>query len=325
MIPADLVYFTDDRPGITRRRHGRGFTYTAPDGTTIARGPERARLDALAVPPAYEDVWICPLHNGHLQATGRDTRQRKQYRYHADWSAHQSETKFARLVAFGHALPRLRRRVQRDLKAEVGERDFALASAVALIDRTAMRVGHPDYARENGSYGALTLRRRHVKLDGNTIRLRFTAKGGLKVRRQMNDRTLAKILGKISDLPGHEVLKWIDADGKPMTVGSGTLNGYIAEAADEEGITAKTFRTWTGTLAAFTVAEKGGASIKAMSEAAAERLCNTPTIARNSYIHPRVIDLAGADPLELEGGGVSGLHVAEGRLLRFLEEGAAGA
>ena len=321
MMPADLVYMTDDQPGIRRNRRGRGFTYTAPDGTTIARGAERKRLEALAVPPAYEDVWMCPLHNGHLQATGRDTRARKQYRYHVDWSAAQSETKFAGLMDFGLALPRLRRRVKRDLEEDAGERTFALASAVALIDKTAMRVGNADYTRENGSYGAVTLRNRHVKLKGNTITLRFTAKGGKKVNRQVNDRTLAQILQKISYLPGAEVLRWIDGDGNPCALTSAALNAYIAEAAGCEGVTAKTFRTWTGTLAAYSVAEKGGATIKAMSEAAAERLNNTPTIARTSYIHPGVIDLAGADPVELEARSRSGLLAAENRLLAFLEQG----
>ena len=199
---AGLTYYGDDRPGISRQRRGRGFTYKAPDGTTIARGEERARLEAMAVPPAYEDVWMTPLANGHLLATGRDTRNRKQYRYHEKWSEAQAETKFASLVDFAHALPRLRSFVARDLDQQAGERSFALASAVTLIDRASLRVGNPDYTRENGSYGTLTLRSKHVKLDGNVIRLRYTAKGGKKVRRQINDRTLAKTLEKINDLPG---------------------------------------------------------------------------------------------------------------------------
>ena len=214
MVPADLVYYTDAQPGITRLRRGRGFTYRAPDGTTIARGPERARLEALAVPPAYEDVWMCPLPNGHLQATGIDARHRKQYRYHAEWSAHQSETKFASLAEFGHLLPRLRRRVLKDLEEEAGDRIFALASAVALIDRTSIRVGNPDYTEANGTYGALTLRRKHVKLESDTIQLRYTAKGGKKVRRQMKDRTLARVLEKTADLPGAELLTWVDDGGE---------------------------------------------------------------------------------------------------------------
>lgn len=321
MVPAELVYYTDAQPGITRHRRGRGFTYKAPDGTTIARGAERQRLEALAVPPAYENVWMCPLPNGHLQATGRDTRNRKQYRYHEDWAAAQAETKYASLVEFGHQLPRIRRRVRRDLQEEPGERTFALASAVALIDRTSMRVGNPDYAQENGSYGALTLKRRHVRLRDQTIHLRYTAKGGKKVRKQMNDRTLARILGRINDLPGAEMLTWVDEGGEVHRLNSTALNAYIAAAADADGVTAKTFRTWAGTLAAFTEAEPGGATIKAMAEAAAERLNNTPTVARNSYIHPAVIDLAGADPLQVDPVGSPDLLAAERRLLGYLEQG----
>lgn len=318
MVPADLVYVTDDQPGITRKKRGRGFSYTAPDGTTIARGVERKRLEALGVPPAYEDVWMCPLHNGHLQATGRDARKRKQYRYHMEWTAAQAETKFAGLVEFGNALPRIRRRVLRDLEGEAGEQSFAFASAVALIDRTAMRVGNPDYARENGSYGALTLCGRHVQLDGNAIHLRFTAKGGKKVRRQMNDRTLARILNKINDLPGAEVLSWIDEHGAPRSLSSSGLNGYLCDASGTDGVTAKTFRTWSGTLAANEVAEKAPATIKDMAQAAADRLHNTPSIARSSYIHPAVIDLAGEDVKRPVVEDKSGLYAAETRLLDHL-------
>lgn len=321
LAATDLVYMTDEQPGISRRRRGRGFTYIAPDGTTIARGKERARLEALAVPPAYEEVWMCPLPNGHLQATGRDTRARKQYRYHPDWAEARAQTKFDSLAQFGEVLPRIRRRVRRDLGEDAGERSFALASAVALIDRTAIRVGNADYTEQNGSYGALTLRRKHLKLHDGRIEMRYTAKGGKRVRKTLSDRWLAGILDKISDLPGRELLTWVDASGDVHTLSSSALNAYIAEAADVEGVTAKTFRTWKGTLAAFEIAEKGDATIKAMSEAAAEELNNTATIARNSYIHPAVIGRAGEGPLDIKGYDRNGLRVSEGRLLRFLEEG----
>ncbi len=320
MKPLNLIYYGDDQPGISRKRHGRGFTYRAADGTMIDRGAERKRLEAMAVPPAYEDVWMSPLENGHLQATGRDARARKQYRYHEQWSEAQSETKFNSLVDFGHMLPRLRRFVKRDLDQDAGVRAFALASAVTLIDRASLRVGNADYSRENGSYGTITLRNRHVKLDGNKISLRFTSKGGKKVRRQINDRTLAKTLGKINDLPGARLLSWVDDDGDVHELNSAALNTYIAHAAGDAHVTAKTFRTWAGTVAAFEVAEKGDASIKAMAEAAAEQLSNTPTVARNSYIHPRVIDLAGGDPIDLDAGRKTGLFAAEARLLAFLEQ-----
>jgi len=317
---AGLTYYGDDRPGISRQRRGRGFTYKAPDGTTIARGEERARLEAMAVPPAYEDVWMTPLANGHLLATGRDTRNRKQYRYHEKWSEAQAETKFASLVDFAHALPCLRRFVARDLDQQAGERSFALASAVTLIDRASLRVGNPDYTRENGSYGTLTLRSRHVKLDGNVIRLRYTAKGGKKVRRQINDRTLAKTLEKINDLPGAELLTWADAQGEVHQLNSAGLNAYIAEATGCDDFTAKTFRTWAGTVAAFEAAEKGQATIKQLAEAAAAQLSNTPTVARNSYIHPAVIDLAGEAPPEIKVGRKTGLFASEARLLTYLEQ-----
>ena len=317
---AGLTYYGDDRPGISRQRRGRGFTYKAPDGTTIARGEERARLEAMAVPPAYEDVWMTPLVNGHLLATGRDTRNRKQYRYHEKWSEAQAETKFASLVDFAHALPCLRRFVARDLDQQAGERSFALASAVTLIDRASLRVGNPDYTRENGSYGTLTLRSKHVKLDGNVIRLRYTAKGGKKVRRQINDRTLAKTLEKINDLPGAELLTWADAQGEVHQLNSAELNAYIAEASGCDDFTAKTFRTWAGTVAAFEAAEKGQATIKQLAEAAAAQLSNTPTVARNSYIHPAVIDLAGEAPPEIKVGRKTGLFASEARLLTYLEQ-----
>jgi len=315
---AGLVYVSDDQPGIRRQRRGRGFSYIDVDGTTIARGHERARLEALAVPPAYEDVWMCPLPNGHLQATGRDARKRKQYRYHPDWSQAQAQTKFDGLVDFAHRLPRLRARVSRDLEQEAGDRTFALACAVTLIDRVSLRVGNPDYTAQNGSYGALTLQHKHLSLDADGIRLRYTAKGGKKVRRLVRDRTLARVLNKIDDLPGAEVLTWTDDAGAPHALTSTALNDYIAQAAGQDGITAKTFRTWAGSVAAFETAEQGGATIKAMSQAAADRLANTPTVARNSYIHPQVIDLAGNDPLSGFDAGRAGLRAAENRLLAYL-------
>ncbi len=319
MTDHGLIYYPDDQPGIQRRKRGRGFAYFAPDGTNIDDAVERKRLAALAVPPAYRDVWMCPLSQGHLQATGRDDKDRKQYRYHPDWTAAQAQTKFDKLVDFGHQLPGIRRKVRRDLTYDVGEKTFALASAVAMIDRLALRVGNEAYTRENGSYGALTLRNRHINMTGNMIALRYTAKGGKRVRRQLADRTLARVLNKIGDLPGASLLSWIDDDGQPQTLGSETLNRYIADAAGDDDTTAKTFRTWAGTLAAFETAETGPTTIKAMSEAAAKRLHNTATIARNSYIHPDIIELAGQDISPPKPIKHSDLRVAEQRMLGYLE------
>ena len=265
-MKSDLVYVTDSEPGISRRRRGRGFSYIAPDGTTIARGPLRERIEALAVPPAYEDVWICTQENGHLQATGRDQRNRKQYRYHPDWSAAQADTKFEQLVSFGQTLPAIRRKVDQDLKSDPGDIEFALAAAVSMIDRAALRVGHPDYARENGSYGALTLKRRHLAIKDNGLELSFTAKGGKKVRKVVTDRKLQKLLHKINDVPGATLLSWIDDDGVAQTLSSQQLNGYLSDAAQADDITAKTFRTWSGTLAAFIRAESGPVTIKDMAQ-----------------------------------------------------------
>lgn len=328
----DLVYYPDSRPGIQRRRQGRGFSYIAPDGTTIDRGAERARLEAMAIPPAYDRVWMTPLPNGHLLATGFDARARKQYRYHPEWAQARAETKFSSLAEFGRLLPGLRRRVARDLEAEAGERDFALAAAVALIDRLAFRVGHPEYAAENGSYGASTLQRRHMRVTPQGIVLSFPAKGGRRVRQTVTDRRLARVLQKAHELPGAELLTWIDAQGAVHSIGSAALNDYLREAAGAAEVSAKTFRTWAGTLAAFQLARDGGpVTIRAMAEAAAARLHNTPAIARKSYIHPAVIGLAGSGPAlpprELPEPALPdpvrmpGLIAGEGHLLAFLEKG----
>ncbi|MCK0119001.1 DNA topoisomerase IB [Loktanella sp. F6476L] len=313
-----LVYVSDKDPGIARRKCGRGFSYVGPDGTTIARGPERKRIEALGIPPAYEDVWICTQINGHLQATGRDARSRKQYRYHPDWSAAQSQTKFDHLADFGEVLPKIRRRIARDVETDPGDVEFALAAAVMLIDRASLRVGNPDYTAQNGSYGALTLRRRHVSFDGEQIGLNFTAKGGKKVHKTVTDKKLQRLLHDMNDVPGGALLSWVDADGTPQTLSSHQLNAYLADAAGDDAVTAKTFRTWAGTVAGFACAEQGSATIKDIAQAAATRLHNTPTVARNSYIHPAVIDLAGQDSIDATSANRHGLYAIENRLLGLL-------
>lgn len=295
-MAAALVYYPDDRPGITRHRHGRGFTYRAADGTTVARGAERSRLEAMAVPPAYDRVWMSPLGNGHLMATGYDARERKQYRYHPDWSAARSEEKYAALPAFGDALPRIRGRISRDLnQREAGDERFALAAALLLIDETAMRVGNAAYAAENGTYGATTLTGRHVTLKDGTLSLRWRAKGGKAARRTIRSKRLMRVLQAARDLPGAELFSWITQDGETRSVSSSDINAYLADIGGCEDFSAKTFRTWAGSVAAFTChqAEGAGATIKSMTTKAAETLSNTPTVARNSYVHPAVIDLAG--------------------------------
>ena len=319
MVAPNLIYYADDRPGITRRRAGRGWSYRAPDGTTIDDAAERERIAALAVPPAYADVWISPELRGHLQATGLDARARKQYRYHPDWSAWRGIRKFDALPAFGQALPRIRRRIQIALQGDAGERDFAIAAVLRLIDRTSLRIGSEDYRKMNGTEGATTLRNRNLRLDGNRLRLDVKAKGGKRVRRQISDKTLARALHELADLPGAPVFTWTDTRGT-HAVHADHVNEWLFDAAGLDDATAKTFRTWNGSVAALqTALDTGeGVTIKAMADAAAECLHNTATVARNSYIHPDVIDLAsdwrGVDAPD----GPDGLRIPERALLGLI-------
>lgn len=313
----DLVYYPDSEPGIRRIRRGKGFSYIGPDGALI-RGAAQERLRKLAVPPAYDRVWICPLENGHLQATGFDARARKQYRYHPAWSQTQSAFKFSTLIDFGLALPAIRRRVARDLAREAGEPEFALAAAVFLIDRLSLRVGSRDYAVQNGSYGALTLKRRHVRLADDHVKLNFIGKGGKRVVKRIVDRKLMRILEKAHDLPGAELLGWVDGIGQRHAISSSSLNAYLSGA--DAAFTAKTFRTWAGTAAAFTAAcDQQPVTVGAMAEAAAARLHNTPAIAKSSYIHPDVLALAGEPFVMPPADPVAGLSKVEAGLLGFLQ------
>ncbi|SFP90181.1 DNA topoisomerase IB [Tranquillimonas alkanivorans] len=317
----DLIYYPDTRPGITRRRCGRGFTYFAPDGTRIEDVEERRRLSSLAVPPAYENVWICPRPDGHLQASGRDARQRKQYRYHPKWTEYRARKKYDDLTEFGRALPRIRRNIARDLDREAGDIDFAVAAVLAIIDRLSLRIGHPDYEHENGTYGATTLTHRHLSLGEHGLDLRYPGKGGRDVKRHVKDNKLQKVLHDLDDLPGARLVEWIDSDGTPREVTSDLVNHRLAEITQSDRLTAKTFRTWNGSVAALhAAAEAEKVTIKGMSEAAAQRLANTPTIARNSYIHPEVIALA-EDPgrIPQDPPQISGLRVDERRLMALID------
>jgi DNA topoisomerase I len=301
-VPAGLVYVTDALPGIRRRRSGKGFRYLDPDGRTLRDAAERERINKLAIPPAYRDVWICPLPNGHLQATGLDDRGRKQYRYHPDWQAWRAEVKYSQLAAFGMALPKLRRRVARDLQqCDAGDLGFSLAALATLLDHTHIRVGNPEYTAANGTFGATTLQRRHLSLRDGTVKLRYKAKGGKQVTQTLRDRRLHRILHEVSDLPGRNLFTYLDEDGEPHSVCSHHVNGYIAEATGVPGATGKTFRTWAGTLTAFTKAREAAeakVTIRDLCQAAAAELMNTPAICRSSYIHPRVLDLATLKPHE---------------------------
>ena len=325
---AGLVYYPDSLPGISRRRCGRGFSYIDADGARISDREERARIAALAVPPAWEEVWICPSPDGHLQATGLDQRGRKQYRYHPDWTEFRAQRKYDQLPDFAHRLPRIRRRLARDLTLDPGEQSVALAALVSLIDRLGLRVGNRSYLDENGSYGATTLRHRHLKLGPDGITLAFRAKGGQKVERVLKSPKLQRVLSEIDDLPGADLFTWLDAEGEPHPLRSEQVNAYLGQISGDDSVTAKTFRTWIGTLEAYRAALHAGdrLTIKEMTAAAAKSLCNTPTIARNSYIHPKVIALTELEPAErlqrIEQARecrISGLTVEEGMLCGFLE------
>ena len=287
---------TDERPGITRRRRGRGFQYVAPDGTTISDRDARRRIDALAIPPAWTDVWICPAPNGHIQATGRDARGRKQYRYHARWREVRDETKYHRMAAFARALPRIRRRVDRDMRRRALSRERVVATVVRLLDETTIRVGNDEYARENRSFGLTTLRGRHVEVNGDRITFRFRGKGGRVHDVEIEDPRVARVIRRCEDLPGQDLFQYVDEEGEPVDVTSDDVNDYIREAAGAE-FTAKDFRTWTGTvLAAWTLDELAGGEappkkqLVAAIESVAEELGNTPAVCRACYVHPDVIN-----------------------------------
>ncbi|MGM4883951.1 DNA topoisomerase IB [Rhizobium sp. 62_C5_N11_2] len=319
-----LVYVSDTEPGIRRRRKGKGFSYVMPDGTTLADELQRARIGALGLPPAYENVWICLYENGHLQATGFDARGRKQYRYHKEWQSFRSAGKFHQLIEFGQALPRIRRTVLRHLDTGAEDVNGVLAALTTLLDEAHLRVGNQAYVRENGTYGATTLLKRHLKIVDGQIELKFRAKGGKRVQRSLKHPRLQKILEEIADLPGRQLFVWKDESGALKPIDSGRLNTYLAEISGIP-ISAKTFRTWAGSLAAFgaareTIVGGGRPTVKQMSEAAAEALHNTPAISRSSYIHPAIIALAGNDhPLIENGSGpLRGLRAEENRLLDFL-------
>lgn len=324
-----LTYVSDQEPGISREKRGKGFAYRLPDGALLSDKLEITRLKSLGVPPAYERVWICIDPSGHLQATGYDARGRKQYRYHPDWHALRGENKFYQLKTFGEALPAIRRRATSDLSRQVHGADVTLAALVLLLDAAYLRVGNKTYLETNGTYGATTLLKKHVSF-GEAIELRFTAKGGQRVNRKLKHPRLQRILENIADLPGRQLFVWQDENGVVHPIDSSALNAYISQSAGE-GISAKTFRTWGGTLAAFGHATRALSgeerpTIKGMCTAASEELSNTPAICRKSYVHPAVLDLATEDKavkrlekiMGSELKSIAGLRADERRLLEFL-------
>ena len=299
-MPQILRHSSPDEPGIARRRRGRGFSYHDEGGALITCERTKTRIQGLGLPPAYEDVWICRDEHGHLQACGTDAAGRRQYLYHPEWRAFRDRLKYDQLEDFGRALPALRDQVARDLRRNRLDRDQACAAVIRLIDGAALRIGNRDYAEDNGTFGASTLERRHLKLDGATLKLSFTAKGGKRVRKQLKDRTLARVLERSGDLRGRALFKWVDDDNRVRTLRSDDVNDYIGAATGLDTVSAKTFRTWHGSVCALdcAVSEGDELTIKAMSEAASQCLHNTPAIARGSYIHPDVIALAEMEPKE---------------------------
>ena len=295
---ARLRYVSDEGPGIRRERSGTDFTYVSASGDAIDDYATLARIRSLAIPPAWENVWICPLTNGHIQATGRDAKGRKQYRYHPRWRAIRDETKYGRMIALATALPKIRAAIESHLAMPGLPREKVLATIVRLLEVTCIRVGNEEYARKNRSYGLTTLRNRHVDVSGSSVRFRFRGKSGKAHVIRMKDRRLARIVARCSELPGQELFQYVDEDGVTSTVESSEVNAYIKEIADAD-FTAKDFRTWVGTVSAVRAlrelapASSGSDVNKQLVLAVklvADRLGNTPAVCRTSYIHPAVLD-----------------------------------
>jgi DNA topoisomerase I len=294
---AGLKYVSDTRPGIRRRKSGKGFTYLRADGSKLSERPLLRRLKALAIPPAWTDVWISPVADGHIQATGRDAKGRKQYRYHPRFREVRESTKYEHVMAFADALPRIREKVREHMALRGLPREKVLATVVHLLETTLIRVGNDDYAKRNNSYGLTTLKNRHVAVDGNEVRFRFTGKSGKQWSLRVKDRRVAKILRACQELPGQELVQYIDEEGKPQDVTSGDVNVYLREITGSD-ITAKDFRTWAGTVLAamalnemesFDSAAQAKRNLRAAIEKVAARLGNTPTICRKCYVHPVVL------------------------------------
>ena len=294
---AGLQYVADDRPGIRRRIGPLGFTYHRPDGRVIRQPSELKRIAKLAVPPAWTDVWICPDPRGHVQATGRDARGRKQYRYHPDWRASRDETKYDRLPAFAEALPKIRARTAADLARPGLPREKVLATVVQLLEKSLIRVGNEEYARSNRSFGLTTLLDRHVAVRGATVRFEFRGKSGVRHSISVNGRRLARIVRNCRDLPGQELFQYVDENGSRRKIDSGDVNAYLKEISGQD-FTAKDFRTWSGTVLACTALREMTAETRAHAsknviqaiDAVAGVLGNTRAVCRGSYIHPTVLD-----------------------------------
>jgi DNA topoisomerase I len=295
---AGLVYVSDEEPGIRRRRSGKGFSFLNPDGTPVKDNETLARIKSLAIPPAYTDVWICADPKGHIQATGRDDKGRKQYRYHPRWREVRDSTKYERMLDFGKALPAIRQRIEADMAKRGLPREKVLATVVHLLENTLIRVGNTTYSKENKSFGLTTLQDKHVQVDGGKMRFQFKGKSGKIWNLQVKDRRIARIVKSCQDVPGQHLFQYLDDDGERHGVTSQDVNDYLREISGQD-FSAKDFRTWAGTvLAAIALTEFESFDTKAAAkrnlrdaiERVSSRLGNTPAICRKCYIHPQVLD-----------------------------------
>jgi DNA topoisomerase I len=327
---AGLRYVNDGDRGIRRWRHGKGFVYVDATGKRVRDAATLRRIRDLVVPPAWTDVWICSNERGHLQATGRDTKGRKQYRYHTEWRSVRDETKFERMIEFGEVLPRIRARVEADLARAGLPREKVLATVVRLLDVTLIRVGNDEYAKKNRSYGLTTLREDHVDVRGARIRFHFRGKAGKKHFIEVEDPKLARIVRRCQDIPGHELFHYVDEDGQPRVVESGDVNEYLRDISGCD-FTAKDFRTWAGTVLAasalsrcadFSSEREAKRLVVGAIRSVAERLGNTPAVCRKSYIHPVVVESfiypAREVRVRRKIRHASGLHVGEAEVLALL-------
>jgi DNA topoisomerase I len=304
-MPPGLRHADDTKPGITRQREKDGFTYFDVAGKRIDDEDEVTRINALAIPPAYEDVWICPDPRGHIQATGRDARGRKQYRYHPRWRETRDADKYERMAEFGRALPKIRARVARDLNLPGMPCDKVIAAIVQLLDTTLIRIGSVEYARDNQSYGLTTLRKKHVKIEAGQLRFRFRGKSGIEHDVTVNNPRIKRIVRRCADLPGHDLFQYLDDDGTRRTVGSADINDYLRRASGAD-FTAKDYRTWAGSVYALAALRRlicGSAAearrhIVATVKDVAGLLRNTPAVCKRCYIHPAVISSFEADELQ---------------------------
>ena len=324
-----LRHSSDTEPGISRKRIGRAWGYFDAEGTRITDRDEIDRLNAIGLPPAYEQGWFCADPNGHLQATGVDARGRKQYRYHPDFRAKRESAKYEGLLEFGKSLPKLRRNVERDLKRRKLERDTVLAAVVRLLDTEHMRIGNEQYAKENKSFGVTTLRGRHLRRKGGKMLMRFTGKHGIVHEASITDSNLKRIVKRCQELPGQMLFQYVNGDGEPQAITSGDVNDYIRGATGEE-FTAKHFRTWGASVIAFDQllrkADAARISVKTMVEPVAEALGNTVAMSRKAYVHPALIEAIKDEPRDPLNGmdrprGRKWLSSAEVGLLEFLSRG----